>query len=193
MVDVKHHEHHKEDPFEVLRVLLTVQLEGLRNDNILILERLSIQEKEQQERDKRYSEEIKALREQLEALKPHPEPKSKITGTKKILNAHSDLLLDIFEISKIEDSEYYRLKYSSGEYFLSVAGASFLENADVCQWPWNATLDQNWKIEQHSSGYYTITNRNSGLLLSIKDDSQTKVIVQQKDSGSLRHQWKIEQ
>jgi len=196
MVDVKHHEHHREDPFEALRVLLTAQLEGLRNENKLILEQLSIQEKQAQERDKRYSEEIKALREQLEGLKPHPEPKSKIIGTKKILNAFSGLELDTFEISNLEDKEYYKLKSTSSGLFLSVAGASFEENADVCGWGWNGTngtLDQHWRIEQNSTGHYTIKNKNSGLLLSIKEDSQTKVIVQQKDSGSLRHQWKIEQ
>jgi len=89
------HPHPHGDPFEALKALLIPQLEGLRNENKLILERLSNQEKQveqlradQQERDKKYSEDIKLLREQLEALKalllnPNPSPISKLPAPGK--------------------------------------------------------------------------------------------------------------
>ncbi len=141
---------------------------------------------------------------------------SDLEGTKMLQNAYSDLVSDVsgvskdkgarlhqwsilkaknqqFEISKIKDKEYYRIKACHSGLFLSIGSASVEENGEVLQWPWHGGYDQNWKIEQNSSGYYTITNVNSGLLLSIKEDSDKRGvrIVQQKDSGSYRHKWKI--
>ncbi len=168
------------------------------------------------------NEEIEAVLQKVDFTKEFnfgsPENKivSDLEGIKVIQNVCSALVLDVpgqsnnegariwqyksnktkaqhFEISKIKDKEYYQIKACCSGLFLDVASASNQEDGVVWQWGWNGTFAQLWKIEPAEYGYYTIINVGSGLLLSIKEDSEKAelAVVQQKDSGSYRHKWKL--
>jgi len=178
MVDVKHHEHHehhKEDPFETLTLLLTAQLEGLRKDNILILERLSIQEKEQQERDKRYSEEIKALRELQEALiadlahhkLEHPKPERPKPGKFYFVKSKHGRYIDMREQSG--EQEVLSLSESFKDKNLKVYESSFLvefiDNHD------------GFHMVKSKSGRYLDMRQEAATIDSITAVVQTEAVV----------------
>lgn len=69
---------------------------------------------------------------------------------------------------------YYKIVNVQSGKAMDVAGSSMSNGADIIQWPYNGTNNQQWKIISLGNGEYRFEARHSGKALDISGNSQAE-------------------
>jgi hypothetical protein len=144
-----------------------------------------------------------------------PGTSAPLSGTFKIKNGHSGLMLDTSGGGTAqgtaavqaaadgsgtqnwtlvsEGSNYYEIKNSASGLVLGVTNEGIAAGANALIWGDNGTSDHLWQLVSAGGGQFKIVNYNSGLVLGILNESTSAgaQALQWTDNGTPDHLWTL--